>query len=624
MSGTVDSTPGDTAPVDTAPVDTLPTTPLPLRARPPQVLLGVGAALLVTAGAAVASSSGGGVAHWSLLALAVLAAALALGASRRGLRSSEETFAACGAGLGMAASDLGSRIHGGNPLTALVLTAGFLALHLVARRTVVWPLAAWAAGQLAVLRSLHLVPPQLHTEVELTVAVVGLGIALFARPLTARVALVTTAPWWLVGVVVGSSRAWMAGGAEQWVEAALMIAAAAGLLVARLREPLDPFLGPPRAVPVVAGLVAGAATTGALSSLGTLAMALTGYVGVLVATVAAAYLAGWHRGLFLSVALAGGGTMTVLTVGQLVSASRWSALSLLLVLTAIPTVLVAVRRREDRPVAVPTAVGCLAGAVLLALPDGLLTPAVAAVLLTVLYGGAMAVGSALDASSRHPTAVAAAGCGVAAVVLLVADGTRTTLAALLAVQGLCTLGWAAQAEWRAGRRPWALAEPDADIAPGAWRIGAAQLMVAGWLVAAAAGAGAGAVEWYSLPAAAALLVGSGPRLARGASWPAWGPGLLVAAVPSTLVAAATTDGPRSTVLLVLAALAMVGGARTGVRAPLLVGAGTALTLTVGLAVRQLPWPLGGALLVGSVLLAVGMLRERRPVAGFGRRLADLR
>ena len=28
--------------------------------------------------------------------------------------------------------------------------------------------------------------------------------------------------------------------------------------------------------------------------------------------------------------------------------------------------------------------------------------------------------------------------------------------------------------------------------------------------------------------------------------------------------------------------------------------------------------------VGAVLLAVGMLRERRPVAGFGARLADLR
>jgi hypothetical protein len=95
-------------------------------------------------------------------------------------------------------------------------------------------------------------------------------------------------------------------------------------------------------------------------------------------------------------------------------------------------------------------------------------------------------------------------------------------------------------------------------------------------------------------------------------------------VPSTLVAAATTDGPRPTVLLAAAAGAMVIGARTCVRAPVLVGASTALALTVGLAVRQLPWPLGTALVIGSALLAVGVLRERYPVAGFGARLADLR
>jgi hypothetical protein len=98
----------------------------------------------------------------------------------------------------------------------------------------------------------------------------------------------------------------------------------------------------------------------------------------------------------------------------------------------------------------------------------------------------------------------------------------------------------------------------------------------------------------------------------------------VAAVPSTLVASATGSGPRATLLLIAAAAAMVCGARAGVRAPLLVGAGTALALAVGLAVRQLPWPLGIALVIGSVLLAVGTFRERFPVAFFGARLADLR
>jgi uncharacterized membrane protein HdeD (DUF308 family) len=69
---------------------------------------------------------------------------------------------------------------------------------------------------------------------------------------------------------------------------------------------------------------------------------------------------------------------------------------------------------------------------------------------------------------------------------------------------------------------------------------------------------------------------------------------------------------------------MVVAGRAGVRAPLLVGAGAALAVALGLTARALPWPVGTALVVGGVLLAVGMLRERRPVAGFGARLADLR
>jgi hypothetical protein len=56
----------------------------------------------------------------------------------------------------------------------------------------------------------------------------------------------------------------------------------------------------------------------------------------------------------------------------------------------------------------------------------------------------------------------------------------------------------------------------------------------------------------------------------------------------------------------------------------MVGAGTALALALGFTVRALPWPLGAALVVGSVLLALGARRERRPIAGFGRRVADLR
>jgi hypothetical protein len=588
---------------------------LPWRARPPQVLLAVGAVLLVSAGAAVASVYGGAPVRLLLLALAATAAGFSWRAARAGLRSSEETLAASAAGLGIAGSDLGGPVLQGDPATPALLAVVFLVLHRFVPTTVTWPLASWAAAQLAVLRALDWVPDQLRTETCLCVALVGLAVALFGRRVVARVALLTTAPWWLAGVLWGSAGAWVETGAEQWLAAALMIAAAFGLLVARLREALEPLLGPPRAVPVIAGLVAGAATTGAISSLGALAMTLTGYAGVLLATLSAAYLTGWRRGLLLPVALTAGIVMTVLSVVQLAAAGRWSQLCLLLVLTAAPTVFVAVHRPEDRPVAVPTALGCLAGAVLLALPDGLLSPVAAAVLLTALYGAAMAVGTALEPRTRHATAGAAAASMLATVLVLTAEREGAVLAGVLAVQGLCTLGWA----WWTGA---AARDEEGSAVPVAWRAGAAQLVLGAWI--GAASADLAAVEWYSLPAAAGLLIAAGPHLARGPSWRSWGPGLLVAAVPSTVLAVVDTDGARAVGVLAVAAVAMVAGGRTGVRAPLLVGAGTALAVALGLTARTLPWPVAAAVVVGVLLLAVGMLRERRPVAGFGARLADLR
>jgi hypothetical protein len=595
-------------------VGTVPLPALPYRARPPQVLLGVGAVLLVCAGAAVASAYGGAPVRLLLLALAATAAGFSFRAARTGLRSSEETLAAAAAGLGIAGSDLGGSGLQGDPATPSLLAVAFLVLHRVAPTTAVWPLAAWAGAQLAVLRALDRVPDQLRTETCLLVALVGLGVALVGRPVVARVALATTAPWWLTGVVWGSSSAWVENGAEQWLAAALMIGAASGLLVARLREPLDPLLGPPRMAPVVAGLVVGAATTGAMSSLGALATTLTGYGGVLLGTLPAGYLTGWRRGLLLPVALTAGIVMTALCVVQLVADEQWSQVSLLLLLTAIPTVFVAVHRPEDRPTAVPVALGCLGGAVLVSLPDGLLSPVAAAVWLTVLYGAAMAVGSGLEPRTRQATARTAALCALAAVLVLAAGHDGTLLASLLAVQGLSTLGWA----WRAGRR----VADDEDAHPAAWRAGALQLVLASWT--AAATAGLVAVECYSLPAASGLLIAAGPHLVHGSSWPSWGPGLLVAAAPSTVLAVVQPHAARAVGVLALAAVAMVVAGRSGVRAPLIVGAGATLAVALGLTARALPWPVATALVVGAVLLAIGMLREHRPVAGFGARLADLR
>jgi hypothetical protein len=591
--------------------------PLPYRTRTPQVLLGVGAVLLVSAGAAVASAYGGGPVRVLLLALAATTAWFSVRAARARLRSSEETLAASTAGLALSGTDFGGPLFGAAPGSATALAVGFLVLHRVSHTTVTWPLAAWGAGQLAVLRGLDGVAGVLRIAVLVGVALTGLGIAVLGRRVVARVAFATTAPWWLAGVVGGSSSAWTGAGAERWLSAGLVVAAAGALLVTRLRAELEPLTGPPGAIPVLTGLVAGAAVTGALSSLGTLAMTLTGYAGVLLANTAAATLTGWRRGFLLPVALSAGVVMALFSIVQLVARERWSELSLLLVLTALPTVLVAARRPDDRPVALPTAIGCLAGAALLALPDGWLAPVPAAVLLTVLYGIAMTVGAWLDASSRSATARSAALCSLAVAVLLRVEDERTTLAVLLAIQGAFTLSWA----WRTGRTHSA-EDPLHPTSATAWRGGAVQLVAAGWFFAAAADLAA--VEWYSLSAAVGLLVAAGPRLVDGPSWPAWGPGLLTAALPSAVLAVTTSDGSRALCTLLAAAAVLVAGARTGVRAPLMVGAGTVLFLGLGFTVRALPWPLAAALVVGCALLAVGMRRERRPIAGFNARLADLR
>jgi hypothetical protein len=499
-----------------------------------------------------------------------------------------------------------------------------VALRVVAPATDTWPLAAWGGAQLATLRVLDEVPAGWRTEMYLAVTLLGLGVALLGRRRVARIALVTTAPWWLAGVIGGSSSAWAGTQSERWLSAVLMIAVGVALVPARLRRDLEPLLGPEELAPVVAGLVSGAAIAGGLSPLGVPALVAAAYVGVLCATVPAAVLTGWRRGLFLPMALAAGITLTVLCAGQLAAARQWGALSLLLLLTAAPTAFVAARRRDDRPVSIPVAVWCLTGSVLLAIPAGLLEAGSAAVLLTVVYVGAMAMGSSLAADVRRPTARAAAVTGALAIVLPAVTGDRPMLAVVLAVEAAATLGWA----WRTGSLT-GVDPVDADrgnavageLSAG-WKVGAAQLTAAGWTTAALAELHA--IEAVSLPLAGGLLVAAGPRLLRGRSWPAWGPGLLVAAVPSTVAAVLGPSGPRPVPVLLVAVLVLLAASRAGVLAPLLIGAGTAVALVLGLAVPALPWPLSAALVTGIALLAWGTLRERNPVAGFRFRLAELR
>ncbi len=305
-------------------------------------------------------------------------------------------------------------------------------------------------------------------------------------------------------------------------------------------------------------------------------------------------------------------------------ARAWGSLTLLLLLTALPPVVVTALRPDDRDLTAPIVVWCLTASVLVALPADILGPGIAAVLLAVIYTVAMGLGAGLTSDLRRPLARAAAPTGATAIVLAAVTGERVGLLAVLVVQGLGTLGWAV----RAGRRTGAdvaTADPEGTVAEeisAGWKVGAAHLVGAGWTAATLADLHA--VEAWSLPLAGGLLLASGPRLLRGPSWPAWGPGLLVAAVPSTVAAVLDADGPRPVAVLAVAVLALLAGSRAGILAPLSVGAGTAVALVLGLAVPALPWPLAAALLAGAGLLALGTLREWRPVAGFRMRLADLR
>jgi hypothetical protein len=586
-------------------------------ARPSLLLLVVGAVLVVSAGGTAAAVYGGGSAQVLLLALAAAAAGASAWGSHARLRATEETLAAAAVALAVLGTDTGTPLLRGSVVPPLVLAGVFLVLTWLLRRPATWPLAAWLAGQLAALRVLAGTEDgAARTVWMLTVALVGLGIAIGARRLVARVALVTTAPWWVAGVVGAVGTAWSADAAARWTSAVLTAAVALELVAARLVRALEPLLGPPRAVPLLAGVVSGAALGGALGAPGPGAVLLAGYTGVLIAAFAAALLTGWVRGLFLPIALAAGGTQVALSVGQLVAGRRWVELVLLLLLTALPCVLVAALRRDDRPVAVPAAVGCLAGAALVAAASGLVNAGVAAVWLGLLYAASLGTGLALDRETRRATVVTGAVCAALAVVLLVLARDRGVLAVQLAAQGLLSCAW--------GWHVWHTREPRDGEPEGtpAWRAGAAQLVVAAWTTAALADWSV--VEAYSLPAALGLLLAAGPRLADGPSWPAWGPGLVVAAVPSVVWVVVAPGSTRPVLVLLVAGAVMGVAAWRAVRAPLLVAAWTAVALALGLALVALPLPVAGALVVGVVLLAVGARRERNPVAGFGARVAEMR
>jgi hypothetical protein len=140
--------------------------------------------------------------------------------------------------------------------------------------------------------------------------------------------------------------AWTGGGTEREVAEVLLVAAAAGLLLLRRREDLAPLLGPPVAVPVLAGVLAGESVAASLAELGTPGTTIAGYAGILTAAVVPEVLPARLRVPYAALARAAGGTAAVLALAQLGGWQHWTALCVLFLLTAAPTAVVALRQPD--------------------------------------------------------------------------------------------------------------------------------------------------------------------------------------------------------------------------------------------------------------------------------------
>jgi hypothetical protein len=152
-----------------------------------------------------------------------------------------------------------------------------------------------------------------------------------------------------------------------------------------------------------------------------------------------------------------------------------------------------------------------------------------------------------------------------------------------------------------------------DRRPAGW-VSGVLLTLASWI--RLADSDIQAVEWYTLPAAVALLVYGTRRFRRDpgeSSWRCLGPGLALALVPSLLLAAGDPVSGRGLVV----ALASLGLVVLGVRARLAAPFALGVLATAVLALREI-WPAAAFIprwtllfLVGGVLLGMGMTWEAR-------------
>jgi hypothetical protein len=614
------------------------------RLSPQQVLLGLGALLVVAAALAFVAVAWTrlGVTFQSVVVLTVTAAACAASAlaARRGLRATEEALAAAGAallavalGAAWALGLLGLDAVPGRTwagVSGLVVAGVALGLGRLTRTTAAWPLTALLVLQpvpFLLLPAAEVSGP-VGVAAALAVAALDLAATLVLRRSLVPVPRVLAGLVALVGGSAGLDWSWSGDAARSWAATGLLVVAAAGavllLAVPGVRGP-SPRLTAGPAAGVAAFAVAGSLVS-VVGVAGALGAATAGLLlvtaGVLLVSPAApapadpsaespgrapgaeARLTVAHVAAVLTRRvgaagaglLAGGGVLAVCGASALAEPATSGLLAAVVLGATVPAALAAVRLPDLRRVASAVAVLAPTAAVVVARGGGAVSPPVAGSLFAVL--AAVALGGAALRVGRPEELSFAGGATlttVAGALVTAGDLAWGQLAAQLAVSGAAAAVYAVVS----GRRPVAVAA-------------VADLVVAVWV--AVAGAEVTTVEAYTVPAALGLLVLALPALRAGApSWSAEGPATAIALVPSGLLAVADPEPARLLAVVAVAAVLTVVGAVAHRQAPFVLGAAVLGSVVVARLAPYAPlvprWVVLAA--AGLLLLTVGATYERR-------------
>ncbi|WP_245161179.1 DUF2157 domain-containing protein [Blastococcus sp. CT_GayMR16] len=585
-----------------------PQTPRPPRRRlsPQQVLVGLGALLVVAAALAFVAVA------WTRLGVVfqagvmVVVTALLCGASawtaRKGLRATEEALAAAGAAL--LAVDLGAARALGlfeledvglRPWWAIscaVVVAAGLGLGRLTRTTATWPLVALLAAQPLpfLLLTSDLLTGPAGVAVALAVAGADVAAARALRPGLRPVARVLAVAATVLGVLGGLVVAAGSDAVDSWTATGVLAVGGTAALALDRRGRAPGLAG---VVPGTVGAVVGLALAASLRTVGYPGPWIA--VGLGLALLTAAVLLASRTAVAAGL-VASGLALVGAHAALMAEDERFGALALVALLVVVPATLAALRLPRLRRQATAAALLAPWAAILLARADDVLPATVAGLLLALLAALAFAVAT-LRAARLEEWVAAAVGAVSGLTAGLVSGGVQAwgQVAVQLGIAGVAAGSYAIVAH-----RRWV------------GIVAVADLVVASWI--AVGGAGVETPEAYTGPAAVGLLLIAIPALRSGAtSWAAEGAAVGVALVPSALVVIADPTALRLVLVLVAATVLTVAGTFLHRQAPFVVGAGVLVVVAVGRLAPYAPllprWVTLGA--AGLLLLVVGATYERR-------------